>query len=90
MKYRKLPVVIEAVKFEDSVACLTELSELFDGVEVRVNENDPKNPVLLIETLEGVMKASVGDYIIKGVNGEPYPCKPDIFERTYELVKEAK
>ena len=41
-----------------------------------------------IETLEGVMHASVGDYIITGVNGEKYPCKPDIFEKTYELVKE--
>lgn len=41
-----------------------------------------------IETLEGIMHASVGDYIITGVNGEKYPCKPDIFEKTYELVKE--
>ena len=39
-----------------------------------------------IETLEGVMHASVGDYIITGVNGEQYPCKPDIFEKTYEPV----
>ncbi|MBO6247678.1 MAG: hypothetical protein J6N54_02560 [Bacteroidales bacterium] len=39
-----------------------------------------------IETLEGVMHASVGDYIITGVNGEKYPCKPDIFEKTYEEV----
>jgi hypothetical protein len=41
-----------------------------------------------IETLEGVMHASIGDYIITGINGEKYPCKPDIFEKTYELVKE--
>ena len=40
--------------------------------------------VMYIETLEGTMKANVGDYIITGVNGEPYPCKPDIFEQTYE------
>lgn len=40
-----------------------------------------------IETLEGVMHASVGDYIITGVNGEKYPCKPDIFEKTYEPVE---
>jgi len=39
-----------------------------------------------IKTLEGVMLASVGDYIITGVNGEQYPCKPDIFEKTYEPV----
>ena len=43
---------------------------------------------IIIHTLEGDMKANVGDYIITGVNGEQYPCKPDIFEKTYELVKE--
>ena len=42
-----------------------------------------------IETLEGVMHASIGDYIITGINGEKYPCKPDIFEKTYELVEES-
>lgn len=42
--------------------------------------------VMYIETLEGRMKANVGDYIITGINGEQYPCKPDIFEKTYELV----
>lgn len=41
-----------------------------------------------IQTLEGVMHANIGDYIITGVNGEVYPCKPDIFEKTYELVEE--
>lgn len=41
-----------------------------------------------IETLEGTMHASIGDYIITGVNGEQYPCKPDIFEKTYEPVSE--
>lgn len=43
---------------------------------------------VIIHTLEGDMKANVGDYIITGVNGEQYPCKPDIFEKTYELVEE--
>lgn len=42
---------------------------------------------LMIDTLEGNMKANVGDYIIKGVQGELYPCKPDIFEKTYEVVE---
>lgn len=41
-----------------------------------------------IKTLEGTMHASVGDYIITGVNGEEYPCKPDIFEQTYEFVRD--
>lgn len=56
------------------------------GDTIRVNYEDKDNPYLKIETLEGIMKASVGDYIIKGVNGEFYPCKPDIFEKTYERV----
>lgn len=43
---------------------------------------------MFIETLEGVMKASVGDFIITGISGEQYPCKPDIFVRTYEMVVE--
>ena len=45
---------------------------------------------MIIHTLEGDMKANVGDYIITGVNGEQYPCKPDIFEKTYEEVEEEK
>ena len=43
-----------------------------------------------IETLEGTIKANVGDYIITGVNGEQYPCKPDIFKKTYESIEELK
>lgn len=45
---------------------------------------------MIIHTLEGDMKASIGDYIITGVNGEQYPCKPDIFEKTYELAEKAE
>lgn len=43
-----------------------------------------------IETLEGLMRVSLGDYVIRGISGEFYPCKPDIFEKTYELAEEAK
>ena len=43
---------------------------------------------MIIHTLEGDMKASIGDYIITGVNGEKYPCKPDIFHKSYEKVEE--
>lgn len=45
--------------------------------------------IMYIETLEGIMKANIGDYIITGINGEQYPCKPDIFEQTYEPVNNA-
>lgn len=83
-KYRKLPVVIEAVQFQDNAESIQELTAFMDGL-VRIGYEDNDNPVLKIDTLEGEMKASVGDYIIKGVNNEFYPCKPDIFNKTYEL-----
>ena len=86
MKYRKKPVVIEALQFFDKVDRISELSELMGNQSVVVNYENPDNPTLKIETLEGIMTASEGDYIIKGVNGEFYPCKPDIFEKTYEAV----
>lgn len=86
MKYRKKPVIIEAIQFEDNSDRIIEIHEFMGGDTIRVNYEDKDNPYLKIETLEGIMKASVGDYIIKGVNGEFYPCKPDIFERTYERV----
>lgn len=86
MKYRKKPVIIEAIQFEDNSGRIIEIHEFMGGDTIRVNYEDKDNPYLKIETLEGIMKASVGDYIIKGVNGEFYPCKPDIFEKTYERV----
>ncbi len=86
MKYRKKPVVIEAIQFEDTAERICEIHEFLGGEEMRVNYKDKDNPFIPIETLEGTMKANVGDYIIKGVNGEFYPCKPDIFEKTYENV----
>jgi hypothetical protein len=86
--YRKKPVVVEAVKFTGSSTSKSEIRFWMEGGELReggIQTCDMSN--LEIETLEGVMKASPGDYIIKGVNGEFYPCKPDIFEKTYEKVE---
>ena len=81
MKYRKKPVVIDAVQFLDTdYGNLVAIGSL--GLEP-VIENDK----IKIETLEGTMYADKGDYIIKGVNGEFYPCKENIFIKTYELVK---
>ena len=85
MHYRKKPVEIEAVQFYDNPETLIELSNF--GLEpVNVDYSAPSTPVLKIHTLEGVMTATEGDFIIKGVQGEFYPCKPDIFEQTYEQV----
>lgn len=83
MKFRKKPVVIEAIQFLDDAQRICEIQEFADK-DIRVDYADKDNPVLKVETLEGTMTASVGDWIIKGVNGEFYPCKPDIFEKTYE------
>ena len=84
MKYRKKPVEIEAVQFADDPDTLIKINDGLGLDPVNVSYKDPDNPVLNIPTLEGVMTAQVGDYIIKGVHGEVYPCKPDIFEETYE------
>lgn len=82
MKYRKKPVVIEAVRWTGKNQ--TEIDKLC-GMKVVWSEN---KKCFLILTLEGTSLASMGDYIIKGVNGEFYPCKPDIFEKTYERVED--
>lgn len=86
MKYRKKPVVIDAWLF-DRPATGRALEEM-DG---RISYNPQSagyEDFLIIKTLEGDMMAKCGDYIIKGVQGEFYPCKPDIFEATYELEAE--
>jgi hypothetical protein len=83
MKYRKKPVVIEAVQWDGTDISLDAIADLaYDGNR-RVQQVGDK---LEIPTLEGVMTASVNDWIIKGVSGEVYPCKPDIFKMTYESV----
>lgn len=84
MKYRKKPVVIEAVQFFDEPDTISELSEFMNQTVISYEQG---RPILLIDTLEGTMMANEGDWIIKGVNGEFYPCKPDIFEKTYEIVE---
>ena len=81
--YVKKPVVIEAVQFTDEMkdSVLSEISAKQMNV---YHSYDNGIPVIRIPTLEGEMTASLGDWIIQGVNGELYPCKPDIFEKTYE------
>lgn len=82
-KYRKKPVVIEAIKWTGSDECFNKVIKLGKGSrKIRLLNNRR----LIIETLEGDHEARVGDFIIEGVRGEVYPCKPDIFEETYEKV----
>ena len=86
MKYRKKPVVIEAWIFDGRLDYSKTLpKEIKDQTtKIRLDQNSR----LMIETLEGIMYANSGDYIIKGIQGEYHPCKPDIFEQTYEMVGE--
>jgi len=81
MKYRKKPVVIDAWQFTEETK-----DRVFNEISCNkyADFNKDGEPVLVIQTLEGDMVADLGDYIIKGVKGEFYPCKPDIFEQTYE------
>lgn len=93
MKYRKKPIIVEAVQFTGNNE-----SEIRDFCTITI-ENGMKSrfvtyehpllsePCIQIHTLEGVMTAQTGDWIIKGVKGEVYPCKPDIFEQTYERIE---
>lgn len=83
-KYRKKPVVIEAVQWNGANHLITET--FMKGSGATIDYSQSKLGVIQIPTLEGVMTAQAGDWIIKGVKGEFYPCKPDIFEATYEAV----
>ncbi len=90
-KYVKRPVVVEAVQFLQETfnpEMVSFIGEEKNYPECTIAGIDPSTGKLMIKTLEGDMIADIGDFIIKGINGEFYPCKPDIFEKTYELIKE--
>lgn len=84
-RFRKKPVVIEAVQFLPGETDDVMLQHL-EGCTGWQMGDDAEPTVLVIPTLEGNHIAAPGDWIIKGVAGEFYPCKPDIFEQTYEEV----
>lgn len=77
-QYKKKPVIISAVKWTGDN--IKEISSFTD------NKAMIKNNTLIIPTLEGTMAAEIGSYIIRGVHGEFYPCKSNIFEETYEEI----
>jgi hypothetical protein len=95
-RYRKKPVVIDAIQWtgenvDECIAFLRACELVDDGQYVGGAGigHTPALGTLDIPTLEGVMTASAGDWLIRGVKGEAYPCKPDIFDATYELVEDA-
>ncbi|WJQ02869.1 hypothetical protein QT236_12580 [Geobacillus stearothermophilus] len=83
-KYRKKPIIVEAFQLTEELLDKKGWTDEYVGtrkIKYRLDH-------AIIQTLEGEMIANIGDYIITGINGEIYPCKPDIFEKTYEPVKE--
>ncbi len=90
MKYRKKPVVIEAMQLKnDNVSKVLEWVNSFNGKAISSGGYDNNdNPFLVIETLEGQHLGLENDFIIRGIKDEVYPCKPDIFEMTYEMVQD--
>ena len=94
MKFRKRPVVIEAMQVPDpsdgkawaDLAYWIDQGQMPGTITAEPSEGMNGVDGLLIHTLEGTMRADIGDWIIKGVKGEFYPCKPDIFDATYEAV----
>lgn len=96
MKYKKRPVIIEAFQMtkktrwdnKDWPAWLNEAWQRDPGENaVWINSDDPEGEALVCGTLEGVHCITFGDYIIKGIKGEIYPCKPDVFEASYDKVE---
>ncbi|KRQ27140.1 MULTISPECIES: hypothetical protein [unclassified Mycobacteroides] len=96
-KFRKRPVIVEAMRWDGTATGSAMIVDwIYDNdAECQYyapgewNEEWPTVAYIKIETLEGSMLASSGDWIIRGVAGEFYPCKPDIFEKTYEPVEES-
>lgn len=84
-KYVKRPIAIEAIQWTGE-----NRREIFDFCSLSYINVDfeTTEPKLVIQTLEGPMNAKIGDYIIKGVHGEFYPCKEEIFHKTYDHIEE--
>ena len=87
-KYRKKPVIIDAIQFQDTKEGIAEALRFLGPNQAgyRRDSRTTHSWALRVLTLEGQMKCQPGDWLIRGIKGEFYPCKPDIFEATYELV----
>jgi hypothetical protein len=88
MKYKKKPIVIEAELWDGSMECFDMLCIWAPDDTLNLFTDRGGNLVLEIKTLEGTMKAMKGDFIIKGIANEMYPCKSEIFTASYLLVQE--
>lgn len=86
-KYRKKPVTVDAFQLTKETLQLKQGTEEYFVVDGGIRAIYYHSDHARVDTLEGFMTANVGDYIITGVKGERYPCKPDVFEATYELIE---
>ena len=87
MKYRKKPVVVEAFRYGIKPYPGWFYEMLLTGKNIMIVRPQKTEEYMMIDTPEGVMRGNRGDYIIRGIAGEVYPCKADIFEMTYEKVE---
>lgn len=89
-KYRKKPIIVDAELWDGSLEFFVKINVFTKDISAQAQAPITRGigNALHIHTLEGIMTATIGDYIIKGVKGEIYPCKPDIFEQTYEKVED--
>jgi hypothetical protein len=92
-RYRKKPIEIDAVRNTGDWAPIIAFLDSVGAARVPFGHRPPitrnDDGTLNIETPEGVMRADVGDWLIRGIKGEFYPCKPDVFDATYELAETA-
>lgn len=89
MKYTKKPIEIEAIQYTGhniNKLHTWSLGKIIESPVVEPSEDNPTGAYIQIKTLEGTMIGIVGDYIVKGIKGEFYPCKPDIFYLTYDKI----
>ena len=90
MKFKKKPIVIEAYQFDGTYTGMEKIKSLFPELEtILIGFNKERNEVHLwkIKTLEGSYVIRTNDWVIQGIKGEYYPCKPDIFEQTYDVCE---
>lgn len=85
-KYRKKPVVIDAFKWTGGPDQTEDPVWIVDAIKAGIVRFEKHPTVMVIQTTEGEMRALLGEWIIRGIQGEIYPCKPDIFEATYDEV----
>jgi len=90
-KFRKRPIIVEAFRWTADINQKEDPLWIIDAIKddiIYVAYEGTPRIFMMIKTLEGTMTAKRGDWIIKGIEGEIYPCKPDIFKKTYELIEE--